>query len=66
MDTPNGKLTPIEWQMLIDGLVAQMPFQIQVYAHSSKLFKARFDALVAAGFTEPQALEIVKARGMDI
>lgn len=66
MDKPNGKLTPIEWQMLIDGLVEQLPFQIKLYVESSKLFKARFDALVAAGFTEPQALEIVKARGIDI
>ncbi|MDC0761680.1 hypothetical protein POF51_13320 [Brevibacillus sp. AG] len=66
MDKPNGKLTPIEWQMLIDDLVAQMPFQIKLYAESSKLFKARFDALVAAGFNAQQALEIVKARGVDI
>ncbi|MGF9907913.1 hypothetical protein [Brevibacillus porteri] len=66
MDKPNGKLTPIEWQMLIDELVAEMPYQIKMYAESSKLFKARFDALIATGFTEQQALEIVKARGIMI
>lgn len=66
MDKPNGKLTPIEQQMLIDDIVAQMPFQIKLFAETSKLFKERFDALVAAGFSEKQALEIVKARGLEV
>ena len=31
----------------------------------SKLYKARYDALVSEGFTEQQALEIVKLRGIE-
>ncbi|USG68145.1 hypothetical protein NDK47_13035 [Brevibacillus ruminantium] len=42
MDKPNGKLTPIERQMLIDDFIERIPFQIKLYAESSKLFKARF------------------------
>ncbi|KMZ43969.1 MULTISPECIES: hypothetical protein [Bacillales] len=66
MDRPNGKLTPIERQMMIDAFVEEMPFQINLLVESSKVFKARFDSLVASGFTEDQALEIVKARGLQI
>lgn len=66
MDKPNGKMTPIEWQMLIDGIIAEMPYQIKLHVEISKLYKARFDALVAAGFTIEQALEILKARGLSL
>lgn len=65
-DQPNGKLTPVEFQILIDDFVRNLPFQIQMYAESAKAYKARFDSLVAAGFNEKQALEIVKARGLDL
>lgn len=65
-DQPNGKLTPIEMQMMIDEFVRTMPWQIQLYAENAKLLKARFDSLIAAGFDAKQALEIVKARGMEL
>ena len=38
---------------------------IQMQASLSIIYKARFDALVEIGFTKQQALEIVKARGMN-
>lgn len=66
MDKTNGKLTPIEWQMLIDAIVEEMPYQIKMHVETSKLYKARFDALVSSGFTETQALEIIKARGLSV
>jgi len=38
---------------------------IQSQASISLILRARFDALVKVGFTEEQALEIVKARGIN-
>ncbi|MFF0831003.1 hypothetical protein ACFYU8_29610 [Brevibacillus sp. NPDC003359] len=64
LDKTNGKLTAIEWQMLIDNIIEEMPYQIKIHVEVSKLYKARFDALVSSGFTENQALEILKARGL--
>ncbi|TQR29410.1 hypothetical protein [Brevibacillus brevis] len=66
MDKPNGKLTPIELQMMLDDFIKNMPFQIKYFTESAKLYKARFDSLVAAGFTEAQALQILKARGLEV
>ncbi|MGK5512032.1 hypothetical protein [Brevibacillus formosus] len=66
MDQPTGKLSPIEWQMLIDDVIAEMPYQIKMYIETSKLYKGRFDALISSGFTETQALEIIKARGLTV
>jgi hypothetical protein len=59
------KFSNIELEMMIDDLVRQLPQQIRLQHESSKLYKARFDALVDQGFTEFQALEIVKARGLE-
>ncbi|HZG16946.1 MAG TPA: hypothetical protein VE710_18300 [Candidatus Bathyarchaeia archaeon] len=64
MDQPTGKLTPIEKQMLLEEIENEMPFQIKLFTETSKVYKARFDSLVAAGFSQEQALEIVKARGL--
>ncbi|UED78103.1 hypothetical protein [Brevibacillus sp. DP1.3A] len=66
MDQPSGKLSPIELQMILDDFINRAPFQIKYFVESAKVYKARFDSLVAAGFTEVQALEIVKTRGLEL
>ncbi len=38
---------------------------VESQASMALIFKARYDALVKVGFTEKQALEIVKTRGMN-
>lgn len=62
-DKTNGKITPIEWQMMIDEERQNLPYIIEYLALDSHAMKARYDALVKEGFTADQALEIVKARG---
>jgi alkylhydroperoxidase family enzyme len=61
-DKPNGKVTGIEMQIALDQLVASLPYIMQKTVHDAKLLKKKYDSLLAAGFTEDQALEIVKAR----
>ncbi|AKO92696.1 hypothetical protein BEH_11685 [Priestia filamentosa] len=62
MDNANGKVTPVEMEMMMDDLVEKMPFMIKVQAHNAKVLKARYDSLIKEGFTPEQALELVKAR----
>ncbi len=64
-DKTNGKLTLIELSMVVDEFIKLMPAQIQDHVELSKLYKARFDSLVAAGFKEKQALDLIKARGFE-
>lgn len=58
----NGKLTTIEMEMAIDELKRNLPFFIQSAAVTAKVLKAKYDSLVSEGFTEQQALEIIKVR----
>lgn len=59
---PTGKLTPIEMEMAIDEVKRNLPYMIQSAAISAKVLKAKYDSLVSEGFTEKQALEIIKTR----
>lgn len=65
MSEPNKQYTNIELEMILDNFVKALPMQIRMQCEMSKVYKARFDALVSEGFTEQQALEIVKSRGIE-
>jgi hypothetical protein len=54
--------TSIEFDMMADQILRVVPAQLRLYPEYAKMLKAKYDSLVAAGFTEIQALEIVKAR----
>ncbi|KHD86365.1 hypothetical protein NG54_03350 [Heyndrickxia ginsengihumi] len=61
-DKTNGKITNVELEMALDEARGQLPYLIESTVIQGKILKAKFDNLIAAGFTEEQALEIVKAR----
>lgn len=63
-DKANGKVTNIEWEMALDETRRQLPYFIQNASMTAKLLKAKYDSLVAEGFTAEQAMEIVKTRPM--
>lgn len=44
-------------------MIRVAPYQVRMYQEEAKLLKARYDALIAEGFSKEEALEIVKARG---
>ncbi|PEM55374.1 hypothetical protein [Bacillus wiedmannii] len=64
MNEQNGKLSDIEFEMILDDFKNQLPLQIKYHGELAKLYKARFDALIKEGFTQDQALDIVAARGI--
>lgn len=53
-----GGGTPSITKDAIRRLREDLPIQIEFYGMLSKLIRAKFEALVAEGFTEAQALEL--------
>lgn len=62
MGKTNGKLTNIEMEMAIDEMKRNLPYLIKNAAVQAQFLKAKYDNLVSQGFTEQQALEIIKTR----
>lgn len=63
MDKPTGKITNVEFQLMIDEMKRTLPFMIENWKIDAKSMFARRKALIEAGFSEKEALEIIKARG---
>jgi len=61
-DKTNGKLTNVEMEMAVDEMTRGLPYLVKEIQIKSKLLKARYDSLRSEGFTEKQAMEIVKTR----
>lgn len=62
MEKPSGKISRAEMELAVDYMREVLPAQLQVLGLHAEILKAKFDALVREGFTEQQALEIVKSR----
>ncbi|BAQ11313.1 phage protein [Bacillus sp. OxB-1] len=51
-----------EYQVAVDTMKEVLPYALELFPPQAKALKAKFDSLVAEGFTLEQALEIVKTR----
>lgn len=65
-DKPNGKITGIEWQLMLEEAKRNAQYIIEYWQTDSKIMRARYQALIAEGFSEKEALEIIKARGSQV
>lgn len=61
-DQPNGKMSNLEMEMALDQQEAIMPLFARKVAIEGKMLRSKFDGLLAAGFTEQQALHITATR----
>ena len=48
----------------LEAMRENLQLMVEAQASQALLLKARFDALVKVGFSEEQAMDIVKARGI--
>lgn len=55
------RLTPAEMKEVIADMWAMLPAQLEYVMIQSKMRKKKYDSLMEVGFTEQQALEIVKS-----
>lgn len=60
-DKPNGRMSPAERAVLLDMVKEELPFHLALAPQHAKLRRSKYLALVAEGFTEVQAMEIVKS-----
>lgn len=63
-DTKSNKIQQdkVAMQEGIKAIIAIVPEQIKLFSIHAKVLKAKQEALIKEGFTEEQALEIVKTR----
>ena len=66
----SGTVTPLDWELKMAAFYANLPMMrdamaavVGEYGHYATQYRAYFTALTEAGFTEAQALEIVKTHG---
>lgn len=57
-----AKFTEIELEMMIDQLKEGLEIQLRLIPMQSKILKEKYTSLLKEGFTEEQAMAIVKAR----
>lgn len=59
------KLTNLELDMMADEVRRMLPFQIEAIKMNAKALGERREALIKEGFTREEAMDIIKARGVD-
>ncbi|WP_374964598.1 hypothetical protein [Lysinibacillus sp. RS5] len=55
----NSAMMSLEIQMMMDNLIKWSPLLMKHYVTTAKLRKSKYDSLIAEGFTEQQAIEII-------
>lgn len=58
-------LVGIEYAREIENVKNQMPLHLQAQAVKAELYYKYFKELMNQGFTDTQALEIIKSRGLE-
>lgn len=61
-----GKINQIELREQLDEIKENFELQCDIYREISKQLRVIFECLVDEGFSESQALEIVKERGTSL
>lgn len=64
MNTPSKKLSSLELAQLLQDAEKNWPTMLELYAQVAKETKAKYDALIEAGFTVAQAMELLKAKAI--
>ncbi|MEK5070516.1 hypothetical protein [Sporosarcina sp. FSL K6-1508] len=54
--------TRSEGEKMVDSYIEALPSALKLFVPQAKGLKAKYDSLIAEGFTPVQALEIVKTR----
>lgn len=61
-DQPNGKMMQIEMEIALDQMREVLPSTLEMSKMQMQIIRVKYLELVKEGFTEAQALEIVKTR----